>query len=192
MHWTFCDTAHFSEETLLQAYNALSPSRKAHIDRLKQQADKIRSLTGELLVQSLLQEYYPLVSGVLHRHPGGQPYLAGCNLFVSISHCDQMVACAVSQKPVGIDIEKIRPVNLKLCRHICVEDELEYLLKGNRDLIHHNCDNPEILHRFFEIWTGKEAYFKKCGTGITDLKSVNILSLPRDIHIVDDYMVQIL
>ncbi len=189
MHWTLCQISDFSQDALSQAYDALSPSRKSHIDRLKKQSDKIRSLTGELLVQKLLREYYSLSTGVLHRRENGQPYLTGCDLYVSISHCDSKVACAVSRSPVGIDIEKIRPIDLKLCRHICREEEKEYVLGGAEGCF---CEDPSVLYRFFEIWTGKEAYFKKCGTGITDLKSVNILPLKRQIHTLDDYMVQII
>ena len=191
MHWSYCDTAAFSSEELHRAYAQLSPSRKAHIDRLQQQEDKLRSLTAELLVQKLLKEHYGVTDAVLHRNPNGQPYLTGCDLFVSISHSDQMVACALSEAPVGIDIENIKPMSLKICRHLCVEEEKAYMLSGSHLTENDNCQDPVILRRLFEIWTAKEAYFKKCGTGITDLKSVNILPLDRQIHIIGDYMVQI-
>jgi 4'-phosphopantetheinyl transferase len=177
MHWSYCDTAAFSSEELHSAYLHLSPSRKAHIDRLRQQEDKLRSLTAELLVQKLLKEHCGVTDAVLHRNPNGQPYLTGCDLHVTISHSDQMVACALSADPIGIDIERIRPLDFKICRHLCTEEEKAYC--------------GEDLHRLFEIWTAKEAYFKKQGTGITDLKSVNILPLNRQIHIIGDYMVQI-
>jgi len=164
MHWSCRDTESFTEEELQCAYSQLSPSRKAHIDRLRLQEDKTRSLAAELLVRELLQSL-GITTAVLHRHLNGQPYLTGCDLFVSISHSDRMVACALSEGPIGIDIERIRPLDLKICRHLCTEEEKAYC--------------GEDLHRLFEIWTAKEAWFKKQGTGITDLKSVNILPLPR-------------
>ena len=191
MHWSYCDTAAFSSEELHNAYLRLSPSRKTHIDRLRQQEDKLRSLTAELLVQKLLKEHYGVTDAVLHRNPNGQPYLTGCDLHVSISHSNQMVACALSIDPIGIDIEKIRPMSLKICRHLCVEEEKEYLFSGSNLSETDDCQDLAVLHRLFEIWTAKEAYFKKQGTGITDLKSVNILPLNRQIHIIGDYMVQI-
>ncbi|MBR4109539.1 MAG: 4'-phosphopantetheinyl transferase superfamily protein [Oscillospiraceae bacterium] len=174
-----------------QAYERLSPSRKEHIDRLKKPEDKRRSLTGELLVQKLVAEQFSVSGAILHRSANGQPYLTGCELYVSIAHCDEKVACAVSHTPVGMDIEKLRPVNLKLCRHICTAEEKEYLLQG-KELEDQPCEDPEVIHRFFRIWTAKEAYFKKLGTGITDLKSVNTLPLQTQLHIIDGYMVQIL
>lgn len=190
MHWSYCNTTDFSTEALQQAYAQLSASRKEHIDRLRQPEDKARSLAAELLVQKLLQEQYGITCGVLHRSASGQPYLSGCDLHVSISHCDRMIACAISREPVGIDVEKIRPIDLSICRHVCTDAEKAYV--GTDGTEGQLCRDPEILHRFFEVWTAKEAYFKKCGTGITDLKSVNILPLPRQTHMIEDYILQIL
>lgn len=192
MHWSYCDTGRFSDEALHKAYASLSPSRKTHIDRLRQQEDQRRSLAAELLVQSTLQQHYGITRACVHRKPNGQPYLEGCDLHISISHSGSMVACAVSERPIGIDIEQIRPVNLKLCRHFCVDAEKNYLLRSQPEPEDPECHDPEILDRFFEIWTAKEAYFKKCGTGITDLKSVNILELKREMHKLDGYILHII
>ena len=191
MHWTCCHTADFSAQALQEVYSRLSPTRKVHIDRFHRHEDKLRSLAAEALLQRLLQERCGITDAVLHRKSNGQPYLTGCDLYVSISHCGEMVACAVSEIPVGIDIEHIRPIRLNLVRQVCVEEEKAYLLAGKSPEEDTPCTDRDILERFFEIWTAKEAYFKKCGTGITDLKSVNILTLSRQMHRVDDYMIQL-
>ena len=192
MHWTYCDTAAFTAQELQKAYDGLSASRKAHIDRLRQPKDKRRSLTGELLVQRLLADRFGIRDARLNRRENGQPYLTGCSLYVSISHCENMVACAVSNEPVGIDLEKIRPIDRKLCRHVCLPEEKTYVLGDYPEDTVGECRDEKVLERFFEIWTAKEAYFKKCGTGITNLKSVNVLPVQRQIHRSGDYMLQIL
>ena len=191
MHWHYCDRADFTPEEYKKAYATLSPSRKSHIDRFQQPQDKERSLAAELLVQKLLKEL-GIPNGTLHRAENGQPFLEGCDLYVSISHCDRLVACAVSEAPVGIDIERIRHMDLKVSRHVCVPEEEAYLM-GDLPLPQEKlCHDPAVLRRFFEIWTAKEAYFKKQGTGITNLKSVNILPLERQMFIVEDYIIQII
>ena len=190
MHWTCCHVAEFSGDDLQKVYRQLSPSRKVHIDRFHRQEDKNRSLVGERLVQQLLQTYYGITGATLHRGETGQPYLTGCDLYVSISHCEEMIACAVSEVPVGIDIERLRPIDRKLCAKVCVAEEQHYVLRDEE--AEGLCEDPQILQRFFEVWTGKEAWFKKCGTGITDLKSVNILPMPRQFHVIDDYILQII
>lgn len=190
MYWTLCDVSSVSNSALQHTYDTLTPSRKVHIDRLRRREDQVRSLAAEVLVQQLLQTHFHITDAALCRGDSGQPYLTGCDLFVSISHSDQKVACAVSQTPVGIDIEKIRPVDLNLCRHVCVEEEKQYVLGDLPQWPAGLCRDTEILQRFFEVWTAKEAYFKKLGTGITDLKSVNILPMERHIPVLDDYILQ--
>ena len=188
MHWICRNTADFTEEALQQAYACLSPTRKEHIDRLRKEEDRRRSLVAQLLVQQLLREHYDLSQAQLHRQENGCPYLTGCDLYVSISHCDEMVACAVSDAPVGIDIERIRPTKYPLFHKVCTAQELAYVQPEGDEL----CQDPDVLRRFFEIWTAKEAYFKKRGTGITDLKSVNVLPLPRQTYYMEDFVLQIL
>lgn len=192
MHWSCCQISDLTGEDLQKLYGQLSPTRKARIDRLRREEDRQRSLAAEMLMYQLLQKHENITSATLHCHNNGQPYLTGCDLYVSISHSDQMVACAISQDPVGIDIERIRPINLNICHHFCVPEELEYLLQGTQDIAWQHCCDDEILRRLFEIWTAKEAYYKKIGTGITDLKGVNILPLQRQVYVKDNYMIQIL
>ena len=146
----------------------------------------MRSLAAERLAQELLKKHYGTTAKLCCRE-NGQPYLEKCPLQVSLSHCDEMVACAVSELPVGIDIERIRPMDLRICRHVCVPEELGYLQAQRLE----QCEDAAVLRRFFEIWTAKEAYFKKCGTGITDLKGVNILMLQRQVYTAGDYLIQI-
>ena len=178
MYWLSCKLTDFSREEYDIAYKNLSPSRKDHIDRFQKEADRARSLAGELLAQKLLDRLG--LAGTLHRDEKGRPYLTGCDLFVSIAHCEDRVVCAADTKPVGIDIEKIRPIDVaSAARHVCAPEELDYLQKDS-------------LTRFYEIWTGKEAWFKKQGTGIQGLKGVNILSLERQVFYGDGFVIQII
>ncbi len=192
MHWACRKITEYTEAQLQCIYRQLSPSRKERIDRLRREEDRKRSLAAECLVYELLQKQANTDSAKLHCTSKGQPYLTGCEMHVSISHCDQMVACAISDAPVGIDIERIRPIKLNICKHVCVPEEMEYLAAGAEETWQQLCCDESILRRFFEIWTAKEAYYKKCGTGITDLKAVNILPLQRQLCVVDDYFIQIL
>lgn len=190
MRWAYCKTTDFSKADMDCAYKQLSPSRKVRIDRLRRREDKERSLAAELLVYRLLGRYWN-ISAKLQSRETGEPYLENCPLHVSISHCDDLVACAISEQPVGIDAERIRPISMNICRHVCTPEELEYVSSDAQLPKGELCQEPEVLQRFFEIWTAKEAYFKKCGTGITNLTSVNVLSLEREGHVIDDFVIQI-
>ena len=167
MKWTYVK---INEIESLPSSSDLSPTRFARIDRVKNDEAKKASLAGEWLARKLS-------GGVICAHPSGQPYIEGSDMHISISHSGEYAVCAVSEKPVGIDIEKIRTVSDKLIDRVCTEREREYVISDER---------------FFEVWTAKEAYFKKIGTGITDLKSVDTLELKREYHKIDDYLICII
>lgn len=189
MEWLCRDLDAFSREELEKALENLTPSRKAHILRMRRPEDADRSLAGEILAQTLLRQRCGVENAQIHRDDAGKPYLTGCDLHISIAHSHRKIACAVSETPVGIDIERIRPVKRQLLSHVCVEEEMRYVLgTHNEDLL----EDIEVLRRFFEVWTAKEAYFKKQGTGITNLKAVNVLHLPRQMYTVEDYILQII
>ncbi len=171
--WLLCRTCDFTQHEYAAVYKQLSPSRKAHIDTFTNPAARQCSLAGELLLRRLLQQEG--IPAVPERKPGGQPYLSGDAAFVSISHCDDRVVCAVSDEPVGIDIEKIRPIRTGMAEKVCTEEELSYV--------------SQDTGRFFEVWTAKEAYFKMLGTGITDLKAVNTLALQKSYITQDGYLI---
>lgn len=175
MNWLTGHVCDFTEEEYDTAYRSLSPSRKAHIDRFRHEGAKRQSLAGELVLRRLLAQLG--IAAVIERLPSGQPVLADRSRFVSIAHCDAHVVCAVSEKAIGIDIEKIRPVKKGMAEKICTAEELQYV------------QGDDV--RFFEIWTAKEAYFKMKGTGITDFQAVNTLSLPRNIFRQGDYVIQL-
>lgn len=93
----------------------------------------------------------------LHYNEKKKPLADNC--YVSISHCEYMVAVCTSDKPIGIDIEKIntdRDVD-KIANRFYHGKELEYFKEN------HTADT------FFEIWTKKEAYSKISGEGVGEV-----------------------
>jgi len=84
----------------------------------------------------------------------GAPYLED-GPFFSISHCKQGIAVAVSDLPIGIDIEGLRRVDEALVRKTMNLEEQSQITMSQ---------NPEV--EFIRLWTRKEAYVKMLGTGI--------------------------
>lgn len=105
--------------------------------------------------------------------PEGRPIFKNSDLYFSSSHSKDIVVTAVDNKNIGIDIEKVREINLDLVKKVCTQREEEYVKAANTIL--------DQTIRFLEIWTAKEAYFKFCSTGIVNLKSVDCFSLSENI-----------
>lgn len=177
MEWRFCNINDLSEEEYTAAYNSLSPSKKEHIDRQKATADKKRSLAAEILIKNYLCNDLNMENPIIKRAESGYPYIFNSKLHLSIAHSKEYVVFCIDDKPIGIDIEEINPITARLVERVCTKEEAEYV-----------ADNAE---RFFEIWTAKEAYFKMLKTGITDLKSVNALTLKRKLIKLENFLIQI-
>ena len=76
------------------------------------------------------------------RESGGKPYFPDCpDICFNLSHSYGAVACAVHDRPVGVDIERLRPAPKRLA-------------DGMEDIA------------FFYRWTAKEATVKRDGKGI--------------------------
>jgi 4'-phosphopantetheinyl transferase len=88
----------------------------------------------------------------------GKPYLPDYpGIHFSISHCKEAVGCLISDRPCGLDIERIRPTKEDLIRHTMSTEEAESIFAAP-------C--PDIV--FTRLWTQKEAVLKLLGTGIID------------------------
>ncbi len=75
-----------------------------------------------------------------------------------------MCVVAISDSNVGIDIEFIKPHRSKIDR-LLTEKDIEYI-----------SSSAEKDQSFYKIWTGKEAYAKALGTGLsTPLNSFEIV-----------------
>ena len=86
----------------------------------------------------------------------GKPFLINIpHIHFNISHAGHYVCFAKDDKDVGIDIELIKSVDLKIAERFFAEDEAAYVK-----------DNQQ-LHRFFEIWTKKESRIKWEGKGLS-------------------------
>lgn len=93
--------------------------------------------------------------GALHTLPGGKPVFSRHPaLQFSLSHSGDLWACAFSDAPVGLDIQKIveKPVE-RLSRRWFHPAETAYL-------------EAHGFSRFFEVWCAKESVVKYLGTGI--------------------------
>ena len=78
--------------------------------------------------------------------------------YFSISHCKHAIAVAISEKPIGIDIEHIRAAKPELVERTMNEQEQNEIWTAA---------SPDIA--FTRLWTQKEAVLKMQGTGILSI-----------------------
>ena len=75
----------------------------------------------------------------------GKPrFPARPELHFSLSHTDGAVLAGLSDRPIGVDVERLRPVGERLLRRLACREEAA----------------------FFRLWVRREARAKRLGTGI--------------------------
>ncbi len=140
----------------------MSKERQESTLRLQNKQKQKTKIAADRLCRLALSEFCDIEKDRIEfaLSANGKPVAVNCNANFNISHSGDRVVCAVSDKEIGIDIEKIRPINPKAAERFACPDELDYIRSNETGL--------------FEIWTLKEAYFKCIGTGLgTQIKNVS-------------------
>jgi len=144
-------------------FNALipliSPEKQKRIKQFNFFRDAQNALLGDILARAEICRATALSNKqlVFSTNEYGKPFLANIpHINYNISHAGSYVACAIDDnKAVGIDIEIIKPVDIKIAEQFFSADEADYI-KGNQQ-----------MQRFFEIWTKKESRIKWEGKGLS-------------------------
>jgi 4'-phosphopantetheinyl transferase len=153
--------AGFDLETALPL---LSEQRREQVLRFRhEQGRKTCAMVYRLLCRGLLEEYGFSQLPVFEYGEHGKPSIVGHpEIFFSLSHCRQAVACAISDRPIGVDVESVRPYRESLVRYTMNDAEQQRIKSA---------EHPDV--EFTRLWTMKEAVVKRSGRGITgDIKHV--------------------
>ena len=147
----------YSDEQYLKHLNALPAWRREKALQYKKLDDRKRSVLAFALLQRTLRKEYGITEvPEFVYNQFGKPSLPNLSIHFSLSHCNDAVACAVSDHNIGIDVESIVPYNPDVARRVCSPAELEMLEKStNKDV------------EFIKIWTAKEAVSKYEGMGLS-------------------------
>ena len=98
-----------------EVYKFVSPQRRAHVDEAKTLKGKCERLGAAHLLEKLLWENHIQRPYVYSTTSQGKPiFIQPKNVDFSISHSNFFAVAAISDKPVGIDVERIRPYDRDL------------------------------------------------------------------------------
>ncbi len=156
----------FSGEEYNKAFDLLSEERKQAVLRMRFEKDRKRSVLGEYLARKGIsaQRGIPEKDVKILRTENGKPFCENLNIHFSIAHSKELAVCAVHDFPVGIDVEFIRPLDLRVTRFACTEGDLDFINTASTQ--------TEKEYLFFKLWTAKEAFIKFHGKVLADLKTV--------------------
>jgi 4'-phosphopantetheinyl transferase len=159
-----------SEQQIDKLLLLINSDKRNKIKSFINKKDKIRSLLGEILIRTIIEEELHIGSKYItfEKNEYGKPYIREYPKFnFNISHSGDFVVCAIDDELVGIDIEEVKHIECEeIARNFFTTTEFDYIVKENLDI---------QLSKFYEIWTLKESYIKCCGQGLSiPLKSFSI------------------
>lgn len=137
-------------------FEGLTPGMANKILNLKQIMSRKQSLCS-CLMQKLIADSQgkSLNDIVIGEH--GKPLLEGIHF--NVSHSKNLVVCALSDTPVGCDVEIIKKAPLHLEKKCFNPEEIRF-----RDEL---SPDDSVDRAFFRLWSAKESYLKMTGEGLS-------------------------
>jgi 4'-phosphopantetheinyl transferase len=154
--WTF-EVEQFGQAATSEVLSAEEKQRAArfHFER-----DRLSYTVSHTLLRQVLSKYTQRAASdiEIRTERNGKPYLAERSIEFNLSHSDELTAIAVCTSPVGVDVERVRPVGQPLSALIGREDA---------EIIAHLKQSEQQV-AFFQCWARKEALLKAVGVGLLE------------------------
>lgn len=152
-----------SDECLFNAfYGRVSEERRRKTDAYRFEKDRRLSLGAEVLLYASLEKFgYDRPDRVSFAYgENNKPYIGGDgNIFFNLSHSGEYVMCAVSDREVGCDIQKMGDDDTLLAKKFFLPREYETIAAQPTE--------HEKRDMFYRYWTLKESYMKVTGKGMS-------------------------
>ena len=149
----------------------LSEYRREKLSKQRLPESRRQGIGAELMLQRALFDYdaklpWPPQITV---NAYGKPEWKLAGLHFNCSHSGRIAACALSDRPVGLDVQELTDCRDSLVRRFFAPQEQELIARSlDRD------------RDFTRLWTLKESWIKAIGTGLsTPLESFSVVGEPR-------------
>lgn len=140
---------------------SLSQEEQARAERFRLDCDRLAYQSAHIQLRDVLSRYTGVAPAALAftRSETGKPVLQGFSLQFNLSHAGDWALCALcAVQPVGVDIERIRPMPDR--------DDVAMQVFTPRERATLRGGSDERDRAFFKLWTAKEAYIKGIGVGL--------------------------
>jgi 4'-phosphopantetheinyl transferase len=157
--------------------DTLSHDEQIRADRYKIPTARSRFIATRSALRLILAGYtgQSPTSLIFHDNDFGKPSLGDSPIHFNLSHSADLALLVIANVPIGVDLEQIRPIDLKaIAPTVFTRPEREYL---------DTLTGKDQIEAFFRLWTLKEAWMKARGEGFRLAHRFSIdLTGPRLFH----------
>jgi 4'-phosphopantetheinyl transferase len=147
----YSDIGSLDLETILPS---LPNSYRAGIERKRHAQDRRLALGSRLLLGYALGEK-GVCNAAIERDGNGKPHLTDHpDMHFNLSHSGHLVACAVSDREVGVDVEQVSRSDPRIAERFFTAEEKAHIARS---------DDPGSA--LCELWVLKEAFMKMTSLG---------------------------
>jgi 4'-phosphopantetheinyl transferase len=150
-----------SSETFLRLLNLVSVEKCERIKKFKRKEDRYRTLIADILIRSIVSVKYGMSNEEINYiyNLYGKPFLdSNIDFSFNVSHSGSwVVAITGTRQLLGIDIEKIKPIEMEVAKRFFAAEEYEDLKSK---------EEQRRLSYFYDLWTLKESFIKAIGRGM--------------------------
>ena len=169
MKWIYININELTDNQYESFTKFVSKERRQRLKRYKYIDDAKRSLLAALLVRAELVQQLQCTNDELlfaKNDYGKSICLNREDAHFNVAHSGDYVVAAFSKKPIGIDIEKHKEINVLNFHSVLNEWEYQEICRSNHPIA-----------TFYKFWTAKESYTKALGIGLTyPVKDIRVLS----------------
>lgn len=146
-----------SDDKLIILLNYVNKDKRTRILKYHHKEDSQRCLFGDLLARYMIFKRIGIkMSEIVFKYNEFmKPYIDYENVYFNISHSENVILGIIDENQVGVDVEKIADINIKIAEQFFSINEINYIYK-----------NPNMKKSFYDIWTRKESFIKAIGTGL--------------------------
>ncbi|MBK5245311.1 MAG: 4'-phosphopantetheinyl transferase superfamily protein [Eubacteriaceae bacterium] len=148
--------------------NQITVVRREKILRLKSIQAQALSMGAEMLLQKALFKSFGINKELtIEIGSQGKPsFIDNPEIHFNLSHSGHYVVCALARDEVGVDLQKMKQLNLKLAKRYFAEEEVTWLFE---------LPVEKQKKGFFDLWSIKESYMKYTGKGFAlPMKSFSV------------------
>ncbi|QDQ02383.1 4'-phosphopantetheinyl transferase superfamily protein [Lysinibacillus fusiformis] len=128
--------------------------------RYKRKSDFELNLCTHVLLRIVINRFYQYDFNKIafSKNLYGKPYIEQGNIHFNISHSHEWGVCVIDDTPVGVDIERVTPIDVRSMMNCFSDSEQKAIFQ---------LSITDQLQTFYRIWVLKESYLKKLGVGLS-------------------------